>query len=103
GRVGGGGMWERLTFRNQDCLPDAFNFVNSEGMNGRQETGGGFFGKIDIGGEVEFNNVLAGIMLESFFQTSKHFDVDSDVDLNPLYADPVFVGGISLFVGYGIW
>lgn len=102
GRVGGGAVYDRLRFDDVEAA-EGFSYDLPPGF---QKTDGfGFFAKIDLGAELEYQNVLFDLMIEHAFQTTKHFDIEDGPDAgeNAFQTDPILVAGISLGIGYGIW
>jgi hypothetical protein len=99
---GGGAVYELLKFRQAESTrPKVLTGASPYDLT--NEAGLGFFVTVDLGVELEYENVLFDLVMQNTIQTTKHFDRDDLGDENALDAKPMFVGGPVLRIGYGLW
>lgn len=98
---GGGGVYEILRFQQRDVER---RVAAGSVYDTAEETGVGVWVTLDLGVELEYENVLFDFFLQHTVQTSKHFDREiGGEEQNALDTKPVFVTGPVLRVGYGLW
>jgi tetratricopeptide (TPR) repeat protein len=95
GHVGGGLLFEQLTWEN---VPG--DVVLGQNLR-NSDFGLGGFGQLDLGVELELSNILIDVLIEHMLQSSKQHT--SNDDFNAFKRQAVLVLGPALRVGYGLW
>jgi hypothetical protein len=90
--VGIGLAIEELSWQNPPD-PEAPVFQDTSGV--------GFFGQVDLGVELEVEQVLIDVLMQNSLQSTKHFDQDNGE--NVFETKPILIAGPTLRAGYGIW
>ncbi|HHH30942.1 MAG TPA: hypothetical protein ENK57_21710 [Polyangiaceae bacterium] len=98
GTIGGGAVIEKLEWRDE---PEG----GRRGTEGPaiyvDESGVGPFGQLDLGVELEFQNILIDVMAQLIVQGTKHFDLDNDQ--NVFETRPILIMGPAIRGGYSLW
>lgn len=97
---GGGGVYEILRFHQRGQVPRIQGATVYDDLH---ETGVGVWVTMDLGVELEYENVLFDLVIQHTVQTTKHFDRADRFEENALDAKPLFVGGPVIRIGYGLW
>jgi hypothetical protein len=97
---GGGGAYEILRFRQRGPVP---RIQGATVYDEREETGVGVWVTLDLGVELEYENVLFDLVLQHTVQTTKHFDRADQGESNAFDTKPLFVTGPVVRIGYGLW
>ncbi len=107
GNVGGGAAYEELRFR-EGFNVDGKNIVLPPPYNATKAQGVGFIAQVDLGLELEVENILIDLVMMNVFQSSKHFDAENEFNgqirvFNAFNTAPILVAGPALRVGYALW
>ncbi|MEM1031505.1 MAG: hypothetical protein AAGN82_14240 [Myxococcota bacterium] len=107
GNVGAGAAYDELRFREgRDAegfpleLPPPFNAEFTRGWE--------FFAQVDLGVELEIENIIVDVVAMNVFQSSKHLDAENTFNgqrrvFNAFNTAPFLITGPAVRLGYGFW
>lgn len=98
GTIGGGPVFEWLEWRDE---PVGGRRTPEEPAIYVDEKGIGPYGMLDVGVELEFQNILIDVTAQVIVQGTKHFDLDNDQ--NVFETRPILVVGPAIRGGYALW